>query len=93
MRDIFEAIYGSIVVNHASLPVKGKGFSVLAATGLEKATGEIYRTLSRNQWIRAIKNRSEVQQCAIDLGTSDPMAERISPIYTKNFGNIIMNYE
>lgn len=47
MRDIFEAIYGSIVVNHASLPVKGKGFSVLAATGLEKATGEIYRTLSR----------------------------------------------
>jgi len=38
MRGIFKTIYGSIVVNHASLPVKGKEFCVKAATGLEKAS-------------------------------------------------------
>lgn len=42
--------------------------------------------------ICAIKNRSKFQY-AIDLGTSGPMDERVFPIYKKNSGNIIMNYE
>ena len=37
MRGIFKTIYGSIVVNHASLSVKGEEFCVKAATGLEKS--------------------------------------------------------
>jgi len=57
MGGIFQAIYGSIVVNHASLPVKREELSFKAATGLEKSTGKMYKTISRKPVdIRAIKN-------------------------------------
>ena len=79
MRGIFQTIYGSIVVNHASLPVKDEEFNVKVATRLEKTIGVIYKTLSRKAVnICAKKNWSKVQQHPIDLGVSGQIDERVS---------------